>query len=82
MRLIKMWAPEHFRGGRLSYVPRGTAMEQANGMMGPRQLPQFASRLMDVFIPRQSARSHGRMEIFQLRPSLIRDGSFKIQRDL
>ena len=54
-RLIKMWAPEHFHRGRLSYVPRGAAAEQANGMMGPRQLPQFASRLMDVFIPRVHA---------------------------
>ena len=57
--LIKMWAPEHFHGGRLSYVPRGAAVEHANGMTGPRQAPQSASLLMDVFIPRQSAHSHG-----------------------
>lgn len=54
--LIKMWAPEHFHGGGLSYVPRGAVAKQANRMMGPRQQPQFAPRLMDMFIPRQSAR--------------------------
>lgn len=50
--LIKMWAPEHSHRGGVSYSPRGTAREQANGMTGPRQQPQFASRLMDMFIPR------------------------------
>lgn len=47
-------------------------MEQVKGMTGPRQSPQFASRLMDRLIPRQSAHRHRRMEISQLRQSLIR----------
>lgn len=56
MLLIKMWAPERFRGGRLSATPTGAAVEQAKGTTGPRHQPRLADRLMDVFIPRQSAR--------------------------
>lgn len=79
--LIKMWAPERFHRGRLSFIPRGTAVEPQDD--GAKATATICFSLDGRVYP-QTERSAvmGRMEILQLRQSLIRDYIFKIQRKL
>lgn len=80
--LIKMWAPEHFRGGGLGCVPRGAVGSRRvddGAMVTATMCFSLDGR---VYPQTESTAVTGRMEILQLRQSLIRDYTFKIQRDL
>lgn len=80
--LIKMWAPEHFRGGRLSHPHRscrGTS-ERDDGARAPATI--CFSLDGRVYTQTACTAVAGCMEILQLRHSLISDCRFEIQRDV